>query len=73
MAARLEVRTEAGGVVGLCMLCPPADAGVHPELFVVIWDNALPRPQSIYTRRGGCLRLCWEHLDELAILIAEVL
>jgi hypothetical protein len=45
---------------------------------VILWERDM-RPltgAAAQTDRrflGGMVRLCWEHLDELAILIAEVL
>jgi hypothetical protein len=50
----------------------------NAKLYVILWERDM-RPltgAAAQTDRrflGGMVRLCWEHLDELAILIAEVL
>jgi hypothetical protein len=69
----LTVGIEAGGHAQLCMVCPLDRETPHATLYVVLWEHDLPFPQGVLTRTGGCLRLCWEHLDELALLIAEAL
>lgn len=56
-----------------CMVCPIDAEGIHPELYVVLWENKLPVPQGLSTRTGACLRLCWEHADELCRLLLETL
>lgn len=68
---RLIVAEEAGGYAQACMLCPRDRLEAHDVLYIVAWENDPPvagRP-----RQGGLVRLCWLHLDELAVLIAEVL
>lgn len=56
-----------------CMVCPLDREEPRERIFVLLWENDLPVPQGPQRRTGGVLRLCWEHLDELAVLIAEVL
>lgn len=55
------------------MVCPIDQEIYHPTLYVILWDN--DTVTSIITREriGGVLRLCWEHMDELNILISEAL
>lgn len=64
----LHVGVEAGGYAQLCMVCPPEREEPHEALYVILWAGD-PEPRT----HAGMVRLCWEHLDELAILIAEVL
>ena len=64
----LTVGVEDGGYAQLCMVCPPARLEPHAALYVILWDGG---PGDLVG--AGMVRLCWEHLDELAILIAEVL
>lgn len=66
----LHVAEEPGGYAQLCMVCPPERLEPHDALYVILWEWGTGRTPS---HGGGCLRLCWEHLDELAVLIAEVL
>ena len=63
----LHVSVEAGGYAQLCMVCPPERLEPHDALYVLVWDNGVNQVGA------GMVRLCWEHLDELAILIAEAL
>lgn len=64
------VGIEAGGYAGLCMWCPPERWEPHAELYVILWEWGMPQTPS---HGGGCLRLCWEHADELSRLLLEVL
>lgn len=64
----LHVGVEDGGYAGLCMVCPPERLEPHEALYVIVWDGG---PGDL--AGAGLVRLCWTHLDELAILIAEVL
>jgi hypothetical protein len=66
----LAVGVEAGGYAQLCMVCPSDRLEPHEALYVILYEWGDHRAG---THGGGVLRLCWEHLDELAILIAEVL
>lgn len=65
----LTVGQEDPGVRALCMLCPRDGAEVV-DLYVILWEWGVPKEPS---HGGGCLRLCWEHLDELTRLALEVL
>jgi hypothetical protein len=70
----LHVGVEDGGYAHLCMVCSAsASTTWHAAFYVVLWDRDGQRANALGQREGGCLRVCWEHLDELAILIAEVL
>jgi hypothetical protein len=70
----LTVGVEAGGSHDLCMVCAKDAASPHQEAFyVVLWGRDEQRPNAAGDVEGGMVRLCWEHLDELSYLIAEVL
>jgi hypothetical protein len=74
----LHVAREAGGYAHLCMVCPLTRTTPHDTLYVVLWERDMrPLPGTVRQADprflGGMLRLCGPHLDELAILIAEVL
>lgn len=69
----LHVGVEDGGYAQLCMVCSLARTAPHDALYVILWDRDGQRANASGNREGGCLRLCWEHLDELAVLLAEVL
>ena len=56
----IRLAVEAGGYAGLCMACPKDRDGEHDALYVVLVPYTM-------------MRLCAEHLDELAIFIAEAL
>ena len=64
----LTVAEEPGGYAQLCQVCALDREEPRNHLFVITWA-----PGAGHPTRGGMVRLCWEHLDELAILIAEVL
>lgn len=70
----LTVGVEDGGLGHHCMVCrASASTTWHAAFYVVLWDRDGQRLSALGQREGGCLRLCWEHLDELAMLIAETL
>jgi len=64
----LHVGIEDGGYAQLCQVCALDREGTHEQLYVLTWA-----PGAGHRTLGGMVRLCWEHLDELAILIAEAL
>lgn len=56
------------GYQGLCDLCDEGEEGaLHPTFYVVLWHS--PRERT----RGGALRMCFEHADELCRLLLESL
>jgi hypothetical protein len=74
----LHVGVEDGGSAQQCMVCPLARTEPPAALYVLLWErdmHPLTGAAAQADRRflGGMVRLCWEHLDELAILMAEVL
>lgn len=70
----LTVGVEDSGLGHLCMVCGVAQHTTwHGAVYVVLWDRDGQRVNALGNREGGCLRLCWAHLDELALLIAEAL
>jgi hypothetical protein len=74
----LHVAVEAGGHAGLCQVCPLTRTLPHPALYVILWERDMrPLPGTVRQADprflGGMLRLCGPHLDELAVLMAEVL
>lgn len=70
----LHVGVEDGGYGHLCMVCSATQQTTwHAALYVVLWDRDGQRANARGTREGGCLRLCWEHCDELCRLLLEIL
>lgn len=64
----LHVAEEPSGYAQLCAVCALDRTEPRDHLFVILWA-----PGDGHPTLGGMVRLCWEHLDELAVLIAEVL
>lgn len=64
----LDVAEEPGGYAQLCMVCALDREEPRQRLYVIAWA-----PGDGHRTQGGCLRLCWEHGDELSRLLLETL